>query len=213
MLQSHRLLLPIALSTSVLAGYLAISFSDTQRKKIFIYLLIVITIGYTILNWGHRRLITEINDYTLRKNVWISTVTEGTTAYFLNNRWADINNFWFSKIPNDHLEIIQGKGTVREIKRKSTQHNYIVNAQTPIVIKENTLYYPGWKLKSNFNDIFVYPGKRGLIYANLPSGIQYLELKYEDILPYKIAKTISIAIFSILIIVLIYILLIKRFTA
>ncbi|MDZ4228480.1 MAG: 6-pyruvoyl-tetrahydropterin synthase-related protein, partial [Candidatus Levybacteria bacterium] len=211
MLQSNRLLLPMALCTSVLAGYLAIYFSETRKKNIFIYLLIIITIGYTILNWGHRKVIPEINDTVLRKSVWISTVTEGTTAYFLNNRWADINNFWFSKIPNDHLEIVQGKGAVKETKRTSTQHNYIVDAQTPITIKENTLFFPGWTLKSNNKYINIIPGKRGIIYANLPKGVQYLKLTYEDILPYKIAKIISITIFSALIISLIYALFTRRF--
>ena len=212
MLQSHRLLLPITLSTSVLAGYLALAFFKTKNKKVFIYLLLLITIGYTILNWGHRRLIPEINDSVLRKSVWISTVTEGTTAYFLNNRWADINNFWFSKIPNHHLEIIQGKGTIKEIKRTSTQHNYLVYAQTPIVVKENTLYYPGWNLKSNYNNISIYPGERGIINAKLPNGIQHIELVYEDIFPYKITKIVSVATFITLIILLIYTLLYRRLT-
>ena len=213
MLQSHRLLLPIALSTSVLAGCLAVVFSKTKKRRVFTYLLLFITIGYTILNWGHRRVIPEIDDTTLRKNVWISTVTEGTTAYFLNNKWADIKNFWFSKIPNHHLEIIQGKGSIKEIRRTSTQHSYLVDAQTPIVIRENTLYYPGWSLKSNYNNISIYPGERGIINVKLPNGIQYIELVYEDILPYKIAKTISISVLTILMISLIYALFLKRLTA
>lgn len=212
MLQSNRLLLPIALCTSVLAGYLAISLSHTWRGKAFVYLLIIITIGYTILNWGHRRVIPEISDEVLRKNVWISTVSEGPT-YFLNNKWTDINNLWFTKLPKQHLEIAQGKGIVNEIKRTSTRHDYLINAQTPIIIKENTLYYPGWKLKSNYNNVLVYPGKRGIINAGLPSGLQYVELVYEDILPYKIAKIISISTFVILIISLVYTLLLKRLTA
>jgi len=212
MLQSHRLLLPTALATSVLAGYLTIYLSHTWKTRVFVYFLILITIGYTILNWGHRRLIPEINDPVLRKNVWISTVTEGTTAHFLNNKWADINNFWFSKIPNNHLEIIQGKGTIKEIKRTSTKHNYLVYAQTPTVVKENTLYYLGWSLKSNYHNIRIYPGERGIINANLPSGIQYIELAYEDILPYKIAKIVSATTFISLIILLIYALFLRPLT-
>jgi len=205
MLQSNRLLLPIALCTSVLAGYLAISFSNTKKRKMFIYILLFITIGYTILNWGHRRLIPEINDAALRKNVWISTVTEGPTAYFLNNKWADINNFWFSKLPDQHLVIIQGKGDIKEIKRTSTQHNYLINAQTSIVIKENTLYYPGWNLKSNYNSISIYPGKRGIINARLPKGLQYIELSYRDLPIYALTKAISsLSFLSLVLIILFY---------
>lgn len=196
MLQSHRLLLPVALCTSVLAGYLAISFGTT--KKVFIYILLFITIGYTILNWGHRRIIPEIDDTLLRKGVWKSTIAEGTTAYFLNNKWADINNFWFPKIPNKHLEVIQGKGTVKEIKRISTKHSYLVDAQTPIVIKENTLYFPGWNLKANNKKVSIYPGARGVIHLVLPKGKFYLELNYKDIPLYRFFKLLSVILFSIL---------------
>ncbi len=198
MLESNRLLLPIALCTSLLAGYLALSFSDSKRKRMFIYTLLVVTIGYTILNWGHRRVIPQINDADLRKNVWISTVTEGTTAYFLNNKWADINNFWFSKIPNQHLEIVKGSGKVKEIKRTSTEHEYTLTSETPIIIKENTLFYPGWRLKTNNRPVNIYPGKRGVIYAVLPTDAHFVDLYYEDILPYKISKIVSASIFGIL---------------
>lgn len=199
MLQSHRLLLPIALSTSVLAGYLSISFLRAKNGKIFIYFLLIATIGYTILNWGHRRLIPEINDTALKKNVWKSTIYEGTTAYFLNNKWADINNFWFSELPHQPLEIVGGKGTVQKLTRTSTKHLYTINAQTPIAIKENTLYYPGWNLTSNNKKITIYPGKRGVIYAKLPKGLQQLSLFYEDIPSYKAAKNVSVIIFFTLI--------------
>lgn len=198
MLQSNRLLLPIALCTSVIAGYLTISFSNTKKKKLFIYILIFITIAYTILNWGHRRVIPEIDDNVLRQGVWKSTVTEGLTAYFLNTKWADPNNFWFSSLPKNHLEIINGKGTVKELNRTSVRHTYVINAQTPLAIKENTLYFPGWSLKSDGEQVKIYPGKRGVINARLPQGLHYLELTYIDILPYRISKIVSIALTFVL---------------
>ena len=117
-----RLLLPTAIATSVIAGHLASSLSKTKGERYFVYILLVITIGSTILNWGHRRVIPEIGDAQLRQNVWISTVTESTTAYFLNNKWADINNFWFSEIPKKHLEIIEGDASVKELRRTSIKH-------------------------------------------------------------------------------------------
>lgn len=190
-----RLLLPMALCTSVIAGYFVVAFSNTKAKRKFIYILLIITVGSTILNWGHRRVIPEINDDVLRKNVWKSTVTEGMTAYFLNTKWADANNFWFSELPKERLEILQGKGTIKTLKRTSTQHLYVINAETPLTIKENTLYFPGWTLKSNENSIPIYPGKRGIIYAKLPQGLQYLELTYDDLPLYKLSKIISAGIF------------------
>lgn len=213
MLQSNRLLLPIALCTSVLAGYLAVSFSNTKKREMFIYILLLITIGYTILNWGHRRVIPEINDRVLHSNVWKSTVTEGTTAYFLNNKWADINNFWFSELPKEPLEIIEGKGTVIQIQKTPTKHTYIVNAKSHLVIKESTLYFPGWSLKSNDKHITIYPGKRGVINAKIPKGLQKLDLQYNDLPVYRFSKIISASAFSILLILLIYLSMLRRLSS
>ncbi len=198
-----RLSLAISFFTSIIAGYFIVTVSKNRKSKIFTYVLLVITIGYTILNWEHRRVIPEINDNTLRKNVWSSTIAEGTTAYFLSTKWTNIENLWFSEKPKAPLEIMQGSGTIKEISRTSTRHRYTVYAQTPITVKENTLYFPGWSLRNNYKRVPIYPNEKGVIIAKLPKGIQYLDLTYEDIGPYKIAKTISITAFFILIILLI----------
>jgi len=155
-----------------------------------------------MLNWGHRRVIPEITDDVLIKNVGSSTLTEGTTAYFLNNKWADINNFWFATPPKNHLELIKGKAIIQQISRNSIKHEYIINASTPITIKENTLYFPGWNLKINNKNTDIYPGKRGIIYANLPKGLLHVKLEYEDIPAYKFSKDLSVAVFAFLLITL-----------
>lgn len=185
-----RLSLAVSLFTSIIAGYFAILFSKSIKGRTFIYFLVAVTIGYTILNWGHRRVIPEIDDAVLRSGVWKSTLSEGTTAYFLNTKWADIHNLWFSEVPGKHLEILRGKAIVKELQRTSTKHIYIVHAKTPLTIKENTLYFPGWSLKSNGNTLPIYPGERGIINAKLPLGLQYIEAEYKDIPLYKISKII-----------------------
>lgn len=193
-----RLSLIAAFCTSILAGYLALIYFNKKQFRIMIYILIIITIGYTILNWGHRRVIPEISEKDLIRNVGKSTANEGLTAYFLNTKWADINNFWFSEKPKNHLDIIQGEGTVEQMQRTSTKHTYTVKAKTPIVARENTLYFPGWSLKANNKNVFIYPGTRGVIYAVLPKGKFYLELNYEDIPVYRFFKLLSAILFSIL---------------
>jgi len=193
-----RLSLALSFITSIIAGYFAIYLIINDKHETFLFILIFITIGYTILNWGHRRVIPQINDSVLRQNVWKSTLTEGVTAYFLNNKWADINNFWFSEIPNKHLQLISGKADIKELKRTSVKHDYIVNAKTPIVVKENTLFFPGWSIKSNNKNINIFPGKRGIINAKLPKGFQKIEVIYNDIQLYKLSKIISLISFLLI---------------
>src|SRR3989344_1400884 len=194
-----RLLVIVAFCTSIVAAYFVLNLKNQTKNKIIILLVILLTIGYTILNWGHRRVIPEISDNTLIQNLGKSTLTEGKTAYFLNNKWADINNFWFSEPPKTHLEIIEGAAMVKEVERTSIMHSYNIQSKTPIVIRENTLYFPGWTMTANGKQIDIYPGNRGIINAKLPTGNYYIELSYKDIPTYDLLKKICFTLLSILI--------------
>ncbi|MBI2028540.1 MAG: glycosyltransferase family 39 protein [Candidatus Levybacteria bacterium] len=187
-----RIHLPMALATSIVAGYLVVILSSLKIKIFYIYMFIAFTIASTILNWGHRKVIPEIDDNSLRKNAWLSIQI---TPPFMNSKWAPTPTFWFPKKPNNPMEIIQGKGTIKPLKRTTTKHLYIVYANTPITIKENTLFFPGWSLKSNYKEIPIFPDKQGVINAKLPQGLQYADLTYEDLPAYKLSKTISAGFF------------------
>ncbi len=200
-----RLSLAISFLTSIIAGYFVLILLNLKIKKIFVYLLVTITIGYTILNWGHRRVIPEINDDLLMKNIWKSSATEGP-SYFANTKWADKSGLWFDKRPQKPLDVLEGKGLVKQINRTSTKHMYKVVAETPIVIRENTLYFPGWEMKSNGKKIHIYPDEKGIVNTRLPKGLQHVEFVYDDILPYKISKIIAISVFSILFILVVLLL-------
>ena len=198
---SQRLLIIIAFYTSVLAGYVSFVY---LKKSWIIYALILFSIGTTILNWGQRRVIPTINDSVLRQNLSLG-IKWGDEHFYALPKWVDPKQLWFSKIPNSHLEILSGKGAVTNISRTSADHQYLVDAKTPIGIRENTLFFPGWSLKSNGNYIPIQADKRGVITANLPAGLQKIELAYEDLFLFKLAKIVSaVSIFSILFIGLVY---------
>jgi hypothetical protein len=180
--------LAISLCMALIATYFSIVFPNTLRKRKILYIIIIIAIGSTILNWGHRRVIPEIGDDYLRNNAWYSV---HLTPYFMNPRWAPSQGYWFTKKPITSVEVINGKAEIKILKRETAKHIYVINAQTPITIKENTLYFPNWSLKSNDQYIPIYPGEKGIINAKLPKGIQYVELTYDDIPLYKIAKILS----------------------
>jgi len=192
---SHRLLLLTAFTSSILAGFLSVHMT---KKRGLLYLLIGFTIFSTILNWGHRRVIPDINDQALINHVWKSTV-EGEGHYYANSRLRDLKHPWFSKLPKNHLEIITGQGEIKEIERTSTEHVYVVSAKTPIVLRENTLYFPGWKVNNNNNAIIINPDKEGVITFALPKGLHSVRITYEDIFVYKFIKTISLVTFVVIV--------------
>ena len=123
---------------------------------------------------------------------------EGLAVYFLNTKWADKNHFWFDTQPKKHIEITGGIGTVSQISRTSTQHTYVLYAKTPVTLRENTLWYPGWTLRANNNNISIFPGERGVITTKISSGFIYLDFSYEDIPIYRFLKFLGLGIFTIL---------------
>jgi uncharacterized membrane protein YfhO len=196
-----RLSLALSFSISIIAGYFVLNYI---KKEKLIYLLIILTIASTTLNWGHRKTITQITDEDLKQGVPLSTSKEGP-SYFADTKWADPNNLWFSKIPEKHIEILEGKGTITQVKRSSTLHIYKINAKTNLTIKENTLYFPGWNLQSNNKQINIYPGNKGIIEFKLQKGEQIIELKYEDISIIYLFKLVFIIGITMLFLTLLFV--------
>lgn len=196
---NHRLLLLVVFCGSILSSYLAVLYPNKQK---LLLILILFTILSTELNWGQRRIIPTISDSMLQTNVWKST-SEGEGHFYANSQFRDPKNPWFSKLPKTHLEIIKGIAKIREIKRTSTKHLYIISATTPLLLRENTLFFPGWQITSNNVTIPVNHDHEGVITFLLPKGLQYVEVAYEDLFIYKILKLISISVFVILLLALI----------
>lgn len=194
---SHRLFVLTSFTSSIIAGFLPLIF----KKKIIIYFFILIAIFSTILNWGQRRVIPEINDVILKNNIPQST-SQGEAHFYANSKWADVKNPWFSVVPKKHIEIIDGLGEVKEIFRTSTKHAYLIDAKSELKIQENTLYFPGWQAKINNYKILIFPSNKGVIQANIPKGKYMITFDYQDIFIYRILKIISITAFLIVSILL-----------
>lgn len=188
---SHRLLLLAAFVSSILTGYIAL---HMLKKQMLLYFLIALTIFSTILNWGHRRVIPEINDKKLIANVWKST-SEGEGHFYANTKYRGMKNPWFKELPKNHLEIIKGAGEIKELSRNSTQHSYIVFAEASLSLRENTLYFPGWNIYDNKKVKPISPDKEGIITFNITKGLHYINVEYRDLLIYGLLKTFGLVTF------------------
>ncbi|MBI5044734.1 MAG: hypothetical protein HZC02_02305 [Candidatus Levybacteria bacterium] len=197
---NHRLLLLTAFTCSVLAGYFTLAY----KKKPIIYLLLAIAILSTVLNWGQRRVLPSITDADLIKSLPESTA-RGEGHYYANSRWADKDNPWFLTPPRKPLEIVSGKGILKEISRTSTMHTYITYSDKELSLRENTMYFPGWIVKVNGKETKISYENNSLINFSIHSGINYIEVTYNDVPLYKIIKQISFAtFFSILLFLFFY---------
>jgi len=74
--------------------------------------------------------------------------------------------------PKAHLDMLDGKATIKEIKRTSTDHQYAVTVEKRTLFEENTLYFPGWEIKAN----------------NIPVAVQFQNMQYRGTMLFFLDK-------------------------
>lgn len=193
---SYRLLMFSALAISVIA---AIVLTNIANKKIVITICFL-TIFLTILNWGNRKVIPEINDDSIR---YILLNNDYGRGELTSPIWINDNPIYSKHRPlSPQLETLSGKTSIIQLNDHPTKHEYVVNAQTNARLKDNTFYYPGWKVTANNTIIPIdfqdknYPGT---LVFNLKEGLYKVTIELTDTYPRKIGKIVSLATFSILI--------------
>ena len=189
---STRLLVPLSFSIAVLAGIIVL----TINKKWFFILLCSITILYTILNWGNRTTIPEINDSILTKEfkIWPSLKTVKLEP--ASPLWANLNTNIYTNNRTKDIEVLSGDASIKQTFRNSIRHEYIINVRSKnALLKENTFYFPGWILKINDTTSTIdYQSKDniGIITFKLNKGVNKIELLFVDTPIRKIANFISL---------------------
>lgn len=193
---AYRFLHILAFCTAILAAYLTITYGE---KKNLIYFFLFLSIGYTILNWGNRGTVPKIDDDWIIKNLPNGT-KEGERMVEAVPLWWKTNDFL--NTPKYKIEIVKGDANIQEIKRTTTLHVYLISANKPTTLVENTLYFPDWKIIVNGKDVpidYKNPKYNARMVFNVPEGINYVDVNYNDIKQIKSAKRISITLFVILV--------------
>lgn len=183
---SYRLMLLISFFVSIIAG---ITMKNVNSRWLLVGLCIA-TISITILNWGNRRTIPQLNDQAIKYEFPRNITKVGHSVTI----WVDSDKFKSNARLVPHIIVLKGKANISEVSRTSTFHEYTVVSTSSVRIKENTLYFPGWKLyidnniyPINFRDS-KYPG---VILFDLSSGFHDIKISFEDTPIRKISKLIS----------------------
>lgn len=103
------------------------------------------------------------------------------------------------------VEVISGNATIRNLVKKSNNHNFMVDVDSKSKILDNTIYFPGWqvfidgqKTLIEFQDI----NHRGLITFSVLKGIHNIEVVFRESIIRLFSDIISA--FSIISIFLIF---------
>jgi hypothetical protein len=170
---TYRLLIPLALTTSIIAGIIL-----KHMKNTMVIIICFITIFSTILNWGNRRAIPQINDSYLIYEL----LNREPVAELVIPNWVKKEDLVYIQRPNTHLETLRGKTEVKEIKRTSTKHEYLIDViSNDAMMKENTFYYSGWNLFVNnqYKKIaYRKKGSEGFIVFSLNKGLNKIEIEF-----------------------------------
>lgn len=166
--------LSVTVFTTALIGGL-VSFVIPKKKQLIVFCLLLIVLFW--FNKGYWR----ANGYLYKPESFFTSVYYGTTD---TGESAPIWSVRFmEKEPKGHMEIIEGKGEVREVRRTSTKHIYDITLSERSRLRENTLYFPGWevlvdgqKASVEFQD----PANRGLITFFVNQGKHKVELGFGE---------------------------------
>lgn len=184
-----RLLVPIAFILSAIAAIV----TKKLNKKI-VFIICVFTVLSTILNWENRKMVPEQKEnYAGYETLYTEYYDPLNPLY--KKIYPNLNNVIKKDIPKLPIETIKGQAEIKQTYRNPTQHEYIIYAKTDVTIKENTLYFPNWRLlinnspyPINFKDLRY----MGVITFKLNPGIYKAELKFQNTKIRTISQNITI---------------------
>lgn len=185
---STRLLVPLTLCISIIAGIVVKKIKNNR----LIVALCFFTIIYTILNWGNRRTIPTITDDYLKKEFGFKHDIANLEATF--PIWVKLDKYNPITAPKSNIEILNGNAVIKEISRTPISHTYNINAQSDVLIKENTFFFPGWIVFGNNKQIQINyrnPKYPGIITFNLTPGIYDISVKFVDLPIITFSKWLS----------------------
>lgn len=199
---TFRLLVIVSFITSAIIGIVLL---PVKRNSIFlaVALLIIFT---SLLNWNTRKVIPSQQDVYMLDQLPYST-SRGEVAPIGMPKWTtNANQPSKTEIPDSKTDIISGSGTIKNLSINSTSHTYLVYADEKLKITENTLYFPGWKVNINNNEVAInyeLVERYGLINYEIPNkGLYLVEVKYRDLPSVIFSKLISVFSLFLLIIIL-----------
>src|SRR3989338_676782 len=159
---------------SIMGAFLV--YSIPKKQKVFAAGLIIIASITLSFNYWKVKGYLYRDDSSLR-GIYKSTTDTGESAPIWSVRFME-------KESKDTIEIIEGEAVIKKLARNSAKHSYEIDVITDNArIKENTLYFPGWKIfadGTSLNLQFQDPNHRGLMTFNLSKGHHKVYAVFEE---------------------------------
>ena len=168
-----RFLSIVVFTTSVLGGILLSRIIIKQIKIVLI--LLILTILFINRDYW------KAKEYVIKNESFYTNIYNGTTDT------GESSPIWSVRFmlerPKTHTEVIDGRAKVVEIFRNSTKHKYEISVSDKAGIRENTVYFPGWRVLLDGKQVpieFQDPNSRGLMTFYVPMGKHQLSIEFAE---------------------------------
>lgn len=186
-----RFLSIVVFSTATIGGIFVYSI---KKRQIFVSLGIVFLVLISTFSYWHASFYSQKTDRFYEK-IYEGTTDTGESSPIWSVRFME-------KKAESNIELIEGEGEVLEISRNNTNHLYQINSKTKSRVRENTLYFPGWKTYVNGKEVpveFQDPKSRGLITFGLEPGANEVKVSFQETKFRTLSNLISIFSLTVLI--------------
>jgi uncharacterized membrane protein len=127
----------LTMFTAAVVGAFVFSLIPKKFQNTVFFILIALLLLTTKDMWYAKGYFQKPE--TFYTSVYKGTTDTGESAPIWSVRFME-------ETPKAPLEIISGVGKIQEGERTTTKHQYIITADQKIQLRENTLYFPGWKI-------------------------------------------------------------------
>lgn len=155
-----RLLSIFLPAVAFLAAFVASKIHRVHFQALLVVLAIIVSYPYARPTMYPPR----SDEYYLTKREF----TDGTSS--LGNSFATQWSSWKKERSKDKIEIIDGIAQITEEKMKLIEYQFSILAKTASIVRVNTLYYPGWTVFVDTENIPIDFIKDGTITFFVPSG-------------------------------------------
>ncbi len=168
-------------STALLGAYSAERVANHFVSFVVLVLAVVVALPYT------KPVVYKPRDdaYYLSRREF----TDGTSS--LGNAFSTIWSAWRDNRPAQRIDLVWGVGEITTVFDTVTNKQFALKAQTPVRVRLNTLYYPGWNVfvdnKQQMSEIV-----DGVMETIVPKGMHKVEVKFQETSLRLLADLISV---------------------
>ncbi len=158
---------------AMLGGLLVGTFPSIWRKIAVVTVLIAIF--FLSKDYMHAKAY-DVKPVSFFTGIYNGTTDTGESAPIWSVRFMEHR-------PKAPIQAIAGRAKILSIKRKITDHTYVVKDDTQVQFVENTLYFPGWRVLVDDKPVdvqFQDPHHRGLMTFLAPQGEHAIEVVYSE---------------------------------